>query len=161
MKKTLVTALFILISTSAFASNAYKVEKISVPSMALNVFSNLDLDAGADIGNCRIIRKDYEGDIVNSKTEKFILEVDGQGKTAKIVIKQAGTMSTSKKGTHVILGASSTTTSAGVKTSKNLRVVIKTVNFNIKVSELSIVTKKSDSSGKMRVVRDQSLICRN
>ena len=161
MKKTFIAALLVVTSFSVFAANDYKVEKISVPSMALNVFSNLDLDAGATVGNCQILRKEYEGDIVKSKNEKFILEIEGQGKTVNIVVKKDGTMSTSTKGTHVILNASSQTSKAGVKTTKDLKLVIKTANYTVQATELSIVTKKSDSTGAMRVVRDQSLLCRN
>ena len=164
MKKTLITALLVLSSVSAFAQNtdkSYKVEKVSVPSMALNIFSNLDLEAGARVGGCEITRKDYEGDIVNSKNEKLILQIQSQGKTAEIVVKKAGTISTSKDASHIILEASAQNTIAGSKTAKDLRLIIKTANYQVNVSELSIVTKKADANGVMRVVRGQSLRCAN
>ena len=164
MKKTLITALLVLSSVSAFAQNTdkgYKVEKVSVPSMALNIFSNLDLEAGARVGGCEITRKDYEGDIVNSKNEKFILQIQSNGKTADIVVKKAGTISTSKDATHIVLDASSQYSASGIKTSKELKLIIKTANYQVNVSELSIVTKKADANGVMRVVRGQSLRCAN
>ena len=164
MKKTLITALLVLSSVSAFAQNtdkSYKVEKVSVPSMALNIFSNLDLEAGARVGGCEITRKDYEGDIVNSKNEKFIFQIQSQGKTAEIVVKKAGTISTSKDASHIILEASAQNTIAGYKTAKDLRLIIKTANYQVNVSELSIVTKKADANGVMRIVRGQSLRCVN
>ena len=157
MKKTLITALLVLSSVSAFAQNTdkgYKVEKVSVSNMALNIFSNLDLEAGARVGGCEISRKDYQGD-------KFILQIQAQGKTASIVVNKAGTISTSKNATHIILEASSQNAQAGVKTTKDLKVVIKTANFNVNVYELSIITKKADANGVLRVIGNQSLRCVN
>ena len=103
MKKTIITVLLLISSVTAFANSsnksaksAYTVDKVSVASMALNIFSNLDLEVGSRLGSCEIIRKDYTNKDAYHKEEFFSFQIRNQNKTVGITVKNAGKISTSK-----------------------------------------------------------------
>ena len=175
MKKTLISALFLLISISSFAQDSntqvgpvWEVEPAGLDGLAIVL--TLNLRPGQKIGECQVKYSNGEGSIMNGTVTSYSLVVEGKGKRVGIKLTQPGQLSstgTSLKDYAYMLDAASVENKSGVKTIQTIKALVRPTRNapynsqlkNEEVTDLVIVTQKQNAAGVMQVVNNQSIRC--
>ncbi len=168
MKKTIITALFLLLSVSSFAQNVnvntvvgsdYEVEDTDVNG--LGVILGLALPKGLKIGNCEVKLSNVYGNPFMNSVKAFRLQIEGSNKNVDITLTGSGTISSKETENHgdLIVDAANETVKAGILTTQVIRVVSKATRNGEYVTDLVIETKRDNGNGVMRVIKDKSIRC--
>ena len=168
MRKSIIAALFLLLSVSAFAQNVnvntvvgpdYQVEDVDVNG--LSIILGLALPKGSKIGNCTVKLSNVYGNPLMNSVKAFRLQIEGSNKNVDITLTSDGTLSTKENENHgdLILDAGNKTVKAGILTTQVIRVVSTATRNSEYVTDLVIETKRDNGNGVMRVIKDKSIRC--
>ena len=169
MKKTIITALFLLTSVTSFAQNVdvntvigsdFVIEDADING--LGVVLGLALPKGLKVGNCEVKLSHVYGNPFMNAVKSVRLQIEGSNKNVDITLTDSGTFSSKETETSgdLIVDAANEKIKDGILTTQTIRVVSKATSKDGEdVTDLKIETKRDNGNGVMKIVKDKSIRC--
>ena len=161
MRKTLIAALFLLLSASSFATDS-ETETMAADNEEIGEFLSAFLPAGTNVGSCKITRSEPSKEL---ESDEYLLDVESDNNKISMVVSNGGQIVVTSSETDgiVVIDTSSEVIKKGLKTTQELNfkaaVTQKEDGVQERILELSIVTKSQKTKGILKSTTSKTLNC--